>query len=127
MKRLFLTSMISIFVLSTSLALAANTDQKSIATSNLKPKSAPHPNAQQVNRRFQTQMKLIRKGLRTGTLTKDQADNLRKTIKDTRQQLLTFLKQNGNYEITSDQQSQLNHTLDNNSQAISEKTSITNH
>ncbi len=94
--------------------------------SNLKPMTPPHPLAQQINKRLRTQLKLIQKGLRTGKLTKEQAISLRESIKSTRQQMLAFLKQNGNFELTTDQQKQLNRGLDSNSSTIDERPAIIN-
>jgi len=52
---------------------------------------------------------------------------MRENIKTSREQMLTYLKQNGNYEITADQQNQLNQALNNNSQTIGEDPISSNH
>src|SRR5260221_11868244 len=126
MKSLYLLIAFLFFINSPSFILASNPSPTTGKNSNLKPMTPPHPLAQQINKRLRTQLKLIQKGLRTGKLTKEQAISLRESIKSTRQQMLPFLKQNGNFELTTDQQKQLNRGLDSNSSTIDERPAIIN-
>lgn len=88
--------------------------------------SAAHPLVHQVNTRVRKQWLLIQQGLKNGKLTKDQATSLRTSLKSIRQQEVTFFRQNNKHELTSDQQNQLNSTLDKNSSTLGETTGSSN-
>ena len=89
------------------------------------PNNNPHPNAHQVNLRMKKQWVLIQKGIKSGKITKTQAASLRTSLKATREQEITFLKQNGTRELAVDQQSQLNSSLNQNSSTLGETANAT--
>jgi hypothetical protein len=67
-----------------------------------------------VNVRLRQQMRQVRKDLKAGKITKDQAKAAWEKFKGIRVQELQFFKQNGQKEITADQKNQLNAILDKN-------------
>ena len=73
-------------------------------------------NIHSVNVRLKQQMRQVRKDLKAGKLTKDQAKAAFAKFKSIRQQELQFFRQNGKKEITSDQKNQLNAALDQNNE-----------
>jgi hypothetical protein len=83
---------------------------------------SPHPLAHSVNLRLKTEWKEIQLGVKSGKISKSQGDSLRAQLKGVRQQETAFFKQNNNHEITADQQTQLNASLDKTELAISGKT-----
>lgn len=90
------------------------------------PKPASHsaaaqtPLKRQIHEKIRTQMKDIRLALKSGKLTNAQAKTLNLSLFNTRKQELVFLRQNGGGDLTTDQQNQLNQTLDKNSSSIGE-------
>lgn len=64
-----------------------------------------------VNLQIREQMVGIRKGLKRGRLTRDQARAWMARLKDVRRQENRFFLQNGRKEITDDQKNQLNSLL----------------
>jgi hypothetical protein len=105
--------MTGLLLLTTTLPIwAANPTSSSAATT--------HPIVHQINTRLRTQWMLIAQGLKSGKLTKDQAASLRASLKSTRLQEVSFFKQNGNHDLTTAQQTQLNTLLDKNSGTLAE-------
>jgi hypothetical protein len=82
-----------------------------------------HPNTHQVNVRLKKQWFLIMRAYKDGKITKSQAASLRADLKAVHKQEAAFFKVNKSYELTADQQSQLNKTLDTYSTTIGETTS----
>jgi hypothetical protein len=75
---------------------------------------ASNSNVHSVNVRLRQQMRQVRKDLKAGKITKDQAKAAWEKFKGIRVQELQFFKQNGQKEITADQKNQLNAILDKN-------------
>ncbi len=90
------------------------------ANPSVTPVAVTHPLTHQVNSRIRDQWMLIQQGLKSGKLTKEQATALRGSLKSVRVQEVSFFKQNGNHDLTSAQQSQLNGMLDKNSSELGE-------
>jgi hypothetical protein len=82
-----------------------------------------HPNTHQVNVRLKKQWLLIMRAYKDGKITKSQAASLRADLKAVHKQEAAFFKVNKSYELTADQQSQLNKTLDTYSTTVGETTS----
>lgn len=82
-------------------------------TLNSAPKTAaPGSNAQSVNARVMAQKKQIKKDLKSGKMTRAQAQAAWDSLKTIKKQELEFMRQNGQKEITDDQKNQLNTQLD---------------
>lgn len=82
--------------------------------------AAAHPITHQLNTRLRSQWMLVQQGLKSGKLTKEQANTLKTSLRSVRQQEVSFLKESGNHDLTSAQLTQLNTLLDKNSSAIGE-------
>jgi hypothetical protein len=90
------------------------------ANTTTSPASMAHPILRQINIRLRNQSIRIQRDLKSGKLTKDQAVSLRANLKSVRQQEISFFKQNGNHDLTTAQQGQINALLDKNSGALGE-------
>ena len=109
MKKLALLSMTLLFIGTVSLALA----QTTMATAD-----QPHPRIKEIHTRMHDQMLRIREGVKSGKLTKEQAEALLTNLKAVREQMKTDFTTNGKKELTDDQLAQLNQMLDANSKTI---------
>jgi len=78
----------------------------------------PHPKTRQVNARMRTQWTKISEAKKSGKITPSQADQLNASLRDIRQKEVDGFKQNGSHELTSDQQSRINQTLDANDKTL---------
>lgn len=108
MKKFTLLVMMAFLMGSTSLVLADSTTAP----------VTPHPRIQEVHTRMHDQMARIRSGVKSGTLTKEQAETLKTALKAVREQIQADFTTNGKKELTDDQLAQLNQMLDQNSKAI---------
>ncbi len=108
MKKLALFSMMVLFMGSGSLALAQMTTGAPV----------PHPRIREVHIRMHDQMLRIRAGVKSGKLTKEQAEALIASLKAVRAQMQADFTTNGSKELTPDQLAQLNQMLDANSKTI---------
>ena len=72
------------------------------------------------NQRVKTQMKLTQTGVKSGKFSKEQAQSVRASLRNIRLQEFTFFKQNKSHSLTPDQISQLNQSLDKNSNLLGE-------
>ncbi len=84
------------------------------------------PLVQAINHRVKNQMKLTLEGVKSGKLTKAQAQGVRISIKKVRFQEFNFFKQNKSRTLTSDQINQINQSLNNNSTLLGETPVTTN-
>ena len=82
--------------------------------------SKKHPRRAEVNKRVKNQRKRINQGVKNGTLTTQQAQQLKANDKAIKQQEHADVKANGGY-ITKDQQKQLNQEENANSQMIKDE------
>lgn len=98
----------------------ADYSQAATTTSNPVPYKSPNPQAHQINLRLRNQWVLVQKGIKSGKFTKEQGATYRASLKAVREQEVGFFKQNKNHELTTDQVSQLNTTLNQNSSALGE-------
>ena len=73
--------------------------------------AAPHPLIHEVHQRMRDISIRIREGVRTGKMTKDQAQALHQQLKQVQQQMTADFKANGKRELTPDQEQQLNQQL----------------
>lgn len=80
--------------------------------------ASPYPNASQVSERLLKLWHLVAKDLKSDKLTKDQAVSIKTDLRSIHQQEVAFIEQNGNHELTADQQSQLNAEMDKDSQIL---------
>jgi len=71
-----------------------------------------NPAVLNVNMRMMQQMQAISKALHSGKITKEQAKAQRDQLRSIRKQQLDFMKLNGKKDLTADQVSQLNQSLD---------------
>ncbi len=110
MKKLALLSMMVLFMGTGSLALAQTTAPAAV--------DHPHPRIKEVHARMHLQMQRIEAGVKSGKLTKDQADALIASLKAVKEQMEADFTTNGKRELTDDQLAQLNQMLDANSKAI---------
>ncbi len=83
------------------------------------PSTTP-PLVHAINQRIKNQMKLTQVDVKSGKLTKEQAQTIRASLRDIRLQEFTFFKQNKSHSLTTDQISQLNQSLDKNSTLVGE-------
>ena len=111
MKRLIL-------LVATGLFIGLSVYSKAATTSSTV--KSPNSNVHQINLRLKNQLILIQQGYKKGKFTKDQADSLRAAIRAVRSQEVSFFKQNGNHNLTADQQNQVNASLDRNSATLGE-------
>ena len=111
MKR-FILFVAAAFIFSTGFTLAAPTSSSTPIITN--------PQMHQINLRLRAQWKLIQQGIKSGKITQAQAANLRTDLKSVRQQEMAFFKTNGNHTLTTDQESQLNQSLNKNSATLGE-------
>ncbi len=65
-------------------------------------------------------MKLTQTGVKSGKFSKEQAQSVRASLRNIRLQEFTFFKQNKSHSLTPDQISQLNQSLDKNSNLLGE-------
>ncbi|HTA77483.1 MAG TPA: hypothetical protein VK791_10025 [bacterium] len=84
-------------------------------------KPALNPNLHQIHARFRQQKKEVKLQLKSGKITKEQAKNIQLSLVAARKQEVAFTGQNGNQDLTSTQQAQLNQSLDKNAQLLGEK------
>ncbi len=112
MKSSILAVITALFLGSTAVTFAA--------TSSSAPVVSQNPNTHQVNLRLKSQMVLIYKGQKAGKFTPEQTKTLKMGLRAIRQKEVGFFKLNGNKELTSDQQSQLNQALNANSTTLGE-------
>ncbi len=70
-----------------------------------------------VNLQLRAQMRQIQKNLKAGKITKAQAQAARENLRNVRKQELEFLRQGNQKDITTDQKSQLQGLLDQNTDA----------
>lgn len=94
------------FICSTGFALAAP--------------SATPPLVHAINQRQKTQWQLTQAGVKSGKLTKAQAQTIRVSLRKIRLQEFTFFKENKNHTLTTDQINQLNQSLNENSSVVGE-------
>jgi hypothetical protein len=76
------------------------------------------PRVTEVNNRLLEQVARIKAGVKSGTLTRETAKPLGQQVKAIRAQEKAFFTQNGKRELTDDQLTQLNQSLNDNSKAI---------
>jgi hypothetical protein len=110
MKKLALLTLVALFMGSGSLVLAQ--------TTTAAPVVHPHPRIKEVHTRMHDQMLRIREGVKSGKLTKEQAQALIASLKAVRAQMQADFTTNGKKELTDDQLAQLNQMLDANSKDI---------
>jgi hypothetical protein len=110
MKHLALATVLAFFMGAGSLALAQSTAAP--------PANHPHPRIREVRVRMHDQLARIKAGVKSGKLTKDQAQALRASLKAVRVQMQADFSTNGSKELTPDQLVQLNQMLDANSKTI---------
>jgi len=96
-----------LFLGATGLALA---DTGSAPAS--KPMMHPHPRIHEVHHRMRDINDRIIQGVKSGKLTKEQAQALRQQLKAIQQEMEADYKTNGKRELTEDQQKQQNQELD---------------
>ncbi len=89
-------------------------------TSTPVPYKSANPQAHQINLRLRNQWMLVQQGLKSGKFTKAQATTYRASLKAVREQEVGFFKTNKSHELTTDQVSQLNTSLNENSSALGE-------
>ncbi len=77
----------------------------------------PPSNMHGVNLQLRAQMRQIQKNLKAGKITKAQAQAARENLRNVRKQELEFLRQGNQKDITTDQKSQLQGLLDQNTDA----------
>jgi len=78
----------------------------------------PHPRVHQVNRRLRRQNRRIKQGLKNGTLTQQQAQQLRSNDQAINAQKKADIAANGGEGLTKAQQGQLNQEENANSKMI---------
>jgi biopolymer transport protein ExbD len=91
-----------------------------VSAPQTKSASTQSPNAHQINKRIRDQWQLTLAGFKSKKITAQQRESIRKSLKNVKQQLLAFYKQNNSHEITSAQQGQLNQSLNANSSLLGE-------
>ncbi len=106
MNRLILMATLALFMGTSSLVLAQTTAP------------VPHPRIKEVHARMHDQMIRVRAGVKSGKLTKEQAQALKASLKAVRAQMQADFTTNGKKELTPDQLAQLNQMLDANSKTI---------
>lgn len=72
----------------------------------------------EIHERYKLQVARIKQGLRSGVLSKDQANALLDKLKAIEVQRKADFEQNGKKPLTNDQRAQINQLLDDNSKAI---------
>jgi hypothetical protein len=98
----------------------ADYSQAATTASTPVPYKSPNPQAHQINLRLRNQWMLVQQGLKSGKFTKAQGTTYRASLKAIREQEVGFFKQNKNHELTTDQVSQLNTALNQNSSTLGE-------
>lgn len=83
-----------------------------LALSDTTKPAMPHPRIHEVHHRMRDINDRIKEGVKTGKMTKDQAETLRQQLKSIQQEMEADYKTNGNRELTEDQKKQLNQELD---------------
>lgn len=71
-----------------------------------------HSNQHSVNTRLRAMKRQVTVGLRSGKLTKEQAQKALDNLRTVRRRELEYFRQNGKKEITSEQKDKLNTLLD---------------
>jgi hypothetical protein len=107
-------AVLGLFLGSTLCAWAAST------TTTPVPYKSANPQTHQINLRLRNQWTLVQKGIKSGKFTKEQGASFRADLKSVREQEVGFFKQNKSHELTADQQSQLDASLDKNSSTLGE-------
>lgn len=92
-----------------------------VLTNNLGLAQEQFPVFSTIHSRIAQQLKLIKEGQISGSLTVSQAASMRKVLFNVRQQAMAFLKKNKPGDLTPQQENQLEQTMNKNSQAIGEK------
>lgn len=110
MKKLALLAMMALYMGTGSLASAQTTAPAAV--------DHHHPRIREVHARIHDQMLRIRAGVKSGKLTKEQADALLTSLKAVKEQMEADFTTNGKKELTDDQVAQLNQMLDANSKNI---------
>ncbi len=78
----------------------------------------PHPRIHEIHWRMRNQMLRIREGVKSGKLTKAQAQALHQQLKQIQEEMQADFKANGKRELTEDQLKQLNQQLNEISKSI---------
>jgi hypothetical protein len=112
MKRLVLLMVIGFGI--------ADYSQAATTTTSPVPFKSPNPQAHQINLRLRNQWMLVQKGIKSGKFTKEQGATYRASLKAVREQEVGFFKLNKNHELTTDQVTQLNTALNQNSSSLGE-------
>ncbi len=89
-------------------------------TSTPVPYKSLNPQAHQINLRLKNQWMLVQQGLKSGKFTKAQGASYRASLKAVREQEVGFFKLNKSHQLTTDQVSQLNTSLNQNSSTLGE-------
>lgn len=111
MKHLSLTAVLALLMGTSSLALAQT-------TTAAPPAVHPHPRIAEVHTRMHDQMLRIRAGVKSGKITKEQAQALHAALEAVKTQMQADFTTNGKRELTDEQLAQLNQMLDANSKNI---------
>ncbi len=114
MKKLIVLALSSLFLIPAGFALADGTQAPAI-----RPAVAhPHPRIREVHWRMKNQLLRIHEGVKTGKLTKQQAQALRQQLKSIQKEMFADYQANGKRELTEDQLKQLNQELNEISKSI---------
>jgi hypothetical protein len=111
MKRSILLAVMALVLGIGSLASAQTTTTAPAGTH-------PHPRIAEVRARAKEQMLRIHEGVKSGKLTKEQAESLIANLKAVKAQIEADFTTNGKKELTDEQLAQLNQMLDANSKVI---------
>ena len=84
------------------------------------PPSPTYPRHHQISMRLQYQWDLTKKNLHAGKISSQTADDIRHRLKSIQLQQIEDYKNNSGHELTTDQQKDLNATMDMNSQILEE-------
>jgi multidrug resistance efflux pump len=111
MKKLISSLLTLLFVGTTSLTMAQNAPAPA-------PAPVVHPRIHEVHARIKEQRERIAAGLKSGAMTKEQAQAAHAQLKSIRTQMEADFQTNGKRELTEAQKAQLNGMLDQSSKLI---------